>query len=117
MFISSKALWFSVTDCPLVCLVAARVINGTLLATRETCFRSDTDTEQCCVQCNANASIAVHTSVSAETPCVLHCQNDGFRWVSGSADWMRWRVDDEEKGSQDERMMACRTQGGYMTAG
>ena len=49
MFISGKALWFRVTDIrshPLACLLATRVINRTLLATRGTCFRSDTDIEQ-----------------------------------------------------------------------
>lgn len=47
MFISGEALWFKLqTYGPIRWPVAARVINGTLLAVRGTCFRSDTDTEK-----------------------------------------------------------------------
>lgn len=70
---------YTVPSTGLACLVAARVINGTLLAARGTHFHMVTDTEQCaaaheCSEMLIHGVICVHMWAQAYSllDCVLH---------------------------------------------
>lgn len=80
----------------LACLVAAWVINGTLLAASGTRFHTDTDTEQyvaahACSEMLMHGVICFHMqpqAVYTPTDCVLLSQNDKFLEAVGLAEWM-----------------------------